>query len=177
MNTKTAIPLVLAAAMLAGCASAPAARPAPRYEAPPPPQVYVYPRHGQSPAQVDRDRYDCHVWAARESGFDPSRHSMPAQARASVVPARPADQTVAAGAVTGAVLGAMVADRGDTAKGAIIGAVAGSMLGAVAANAQEAEAARIGQQLDGRGGRHEREGAGYRRALSACLDGRGYSVK
>jgi hypothetical protein len=52
------------------------------------------------------------------------------------------------------------------------------MLGAAAASGQEAEAARIEQRLERRGnGRHERESAGYRRALTVCLDGRGYSVK
>ncbi|MGC4028982.1 MAG: hypothetical protein QM696_08935 [Steroidobacteraceae bacterium] len=177
MNTKTAIPLVLAA-VLAGCATQPPPRPVPRLDAQQPPRVYVYPQQGQSPEQTDRDRYECHVWATRESGFDPSRHALAAPVRRTVVPAQSANQTVAAGAATGAVLGAVVADRGDAAKGAIIGAVAGSVLGAAAASAQETEAARIEQQLDRRGDRrYEREGAGYRRALSACLEGRGYSVK
>lgn len=178
MNTKTTLMLMLAAALLAGCATQPPPRRVAR-QSPPPPQVYVYPQYGQSPARADRDRYECHVWAVRQSGFDPARQPAPTYSRSRVVPAQSANQTVAAGAATGAVLGAVVARPGDAAKGAIIGAMAGTVLGAVAANAQEAEAARIGQQLDSRrgGNRIEGEGAGYRRALSACLEGRGYSVK
>lgn len=33
---------------------------------------YVYPRQGQSEEQRDRDRYQCHLWAKDQTGFDPS---------------------------------------------------------------------------------------------------------
>jgi hypothetical protein len=35
--------------------------------------IYVYPREGQSQAQTDADRYECHRWAVDETGFDPTR--------------------------------------------------------------------------------------------------------
>ena len=35
--------------------------------------IYVYPAKGQSQAQQDRDRYECHSWAVKQTGFDPSR--------------------------------------------------------------------------------------------------------
>ncbi len=35
-------------------------------------EVFAYPAKGQSAATADRDRYECHLWAERESGFDPS---------------------------------------------------------------------------------------------------------
>jgi len=35
--------------------------------------VYVYPRNGQTPEQTQNDRYECHSWAASQSGFDPTR--------------------------------------------------------------------------------------------------------
>ena len=35
--------------------------------------VFVYPRNGQSPEQQATDRYECHRWAAGQTGFDPSR--------------------------------------------------------------------------------------------------------
>jgi len=51
--------------------------PAPRGPGPAPPaqgalKLYVYPAAGQSEAQTADDRYDCHVWAANESGHDPT---------------------------------------------------------------------------------------------------------
>lgn len=41
----------------------------------PPPvasELYIYPREGQSADQQDQDRYECHRWAAGQTGFDPS---------------------------------------------------------------------------------------------------------
>ena len=45
--------------------------------------IFAYPAKGQSQAQQDRDRYECHSWAVRQTGFDPTRPAsaaMPAQA-------------------------------------------------------------------------------------------------
>ena len=38
--------------------------------APPPQRVFVYPAHGQSPEQTERDRYECHTWAVQQTGVD-----------------------------------------------------------------------------------------------------------
>ena len=35
--------------------------------------IFVYPRAGQDEEQVEADRYECHRWAAAETGFDPTR--------------------------------------------------------------------------------------------------------
>ena len=40
--------------------------------APPASDVFIYPKNGQSEDQQSRDRYECHRWAAGETGFDPS---------------------------------------------------------------------------------------------------------
>ncbi|MGH9897212.1 MAG: hypothetical protein ACREA0_35495 [bacterium] len=32
----------------------------------------IYPKKDQSPEQMGKDRYECHVWAVQQSGFDPS---------------------------------------------------------------------------------------------------------
>jgi hypothetical protein len=37
--------------------------------------VYVYPKNGQSAEQQAQDRYECHRWAADQTGFDPTRPS------------------------------------------------------------------------------------------------------
>ena len=44
---------------------------------PVPPPIMVYPAQGQSPEQLERDRYDCHIWAVQQTGFDPSRPGLP----------------------------------------------------------------------------------------------------
>ena len=35
-------------------------------------KLYVYPAAGQSESQLSEDRYQCHVWAADQSGYDPT---------------------------------------------------------------------------------------------------------
>ena len=36
-------------------------------------KMYVYPAAGQSDAQLSEDRYQCHVWATNQSGYDPTQ--------------------------------------------------------------------------------------------------------
>ncbi len=35
-------------------------------------EFFVYPRQGQSEQQTERERYDCHLWGVKQTGFDPS---------------------------------------------------------------------------------------------------------
>ncbi len=35
-------------------------------------KLYVYPSAGQTEAQLSEDRYQCHTWAAEQSGYDPT---------------------------------------------------------------------------------------------------------
>jgi hypothetical protein len=51
-----------------GSGPAPAPTPAPQGTL----KLYVYPAAGQSEAQTADDRYQCHVWAADQSGHDPT---------------------------------------------------------------------------------------------------------
>lgn len=147
----------------------------------PPTRVYFYPAAGQSAAQQDRDRYECHLWAVKQSGFDPSL-PMPAPApRVEVIPSPPPGHDTAVGAVTGAVLGAAVAHPHDAGEGAVVGAVAGALIGAVS-DASRQEQAEVIQQRYGRRDSQryaqvERKAQDYRRAMSACLEGRGYAVQ
>jgi hypothetical protein len=36
-------------------------------------ELYIYPSKGQSQAQQDKDRYECHSLTVKQTGFDPSR--------------------------------------------------------------------------------------------------------
>jgi uncharacterized protein YcfJ len=182
MNKKT-LSVVVAAAVLSACAASPGPRPAaaPTVVAAEPvslTKVYFYPQQGQSEAQQDRDRYECYNWAVRQTNFDPGTRVAPQAVRQTVVPQRSPLETVGAAAAVGAVIGAMASEPGDGAKGAVIGAMAGSVLGSVAANAEakntQPAVYRRNERVDTR---HERAAAEYRRAMSACLEGRGYSVK
>jgi len=81
--------------------------PAPPVDSAPSADLFMYPRNGQSDDQQAKDKFECHQWAAKQSGFDPT----------------------------------------------------------VAAPANQAPAEIAAHTID------------YRRAMSACLDGRGYSVQ
>lgn len=144
--------------------------------APPITDVYVYPRQGQSDAQLDRDRYECNSWAVKQSRYDPSEVHEESQ-RVHVIEGPPPGANTAAGAVTGAVVGSVLAGRHDAGGGAIVGAVAGAILGAASDNAQQERAARIQERYDARNAAANEQALSYRRAISACLEGRGYTVK
>lgn len=51
---------------------------------PPSEDLYIYPRNGQSADQQAADRYECHMWAGGQTGFDPAKPSgLPADQLAS----------------------------------------------------------------------------------------------
>jgi len=178
-STAARAAAVLAAGgLLAACVEQPAPRPLP-----PPPQpainttVYAYPQHGQSPQQLDRDQYECYVWAKGQTGFDPSAANVPAQARVRVVSGAPSGAGTAVGAVSGAVIGAAISNPWQRGFGALAGALIGGAIGSSvdAANAQQQHQTVVYDREQLRA--IQRQAADYRRALSACLEGRGYSVK
>ena len=138
--------------------------------------VIIYPAKGQSPEQQNRDRYDCHTWAVQQTGFDPTK---PQTAQ----PAPPPQQAPQGGAVRGAARGAAVgavggAIAGDAGKGAAVGAATGGMIGGMKKRDQQAQAAQAQSQAAAQQqAALSQQQAGYNRALGACLEGRGYTVK
>ncbi len=168
--------LALAACAPPRYAVQPTAAPSP----PPSTQVYFYPTRNQSPAQQERDRYECYLWAVKQTGFDPSTPQLAPHQRLEVVPQPPPGHDVAAGAVTGAILGAIVSPPRQSAEGALFGAVAGAIIGAASEAARQEQAERIQEYYDRRdtqrAGRIEQQAGNYRRAMAACLEGRGYTV-
>ncbi len=142
--------------------------------------VYAYPMHHQSRQQQSRDRYECAVWAVHQSGFDPSAPGVPVYDRVTVQGPPPGTDT-ALGAVAGAVLGAAVSNPWDRGSGAVFGALTGAMIGSMgdAANAQADRQARqdASEQAYQAQRALDHKARNYRRALTACLQARGYSVK
>lgn len=176
--------LGVASLILAACAPLPPNKPV-RYQVPQPvrpsTEVYFYPAAGQSAAQQDRDRYECYLWAVSQSGFDPSQPQLAPHQRIEVIPASPPGQETAAGAVIGAALGAAVSRPRDTFGGAVTGAIAGAMVGAASEAARQEQTERTLERYDVYAAQHtarlERQARDYRRAMGACLEGRGYTVR
>jgi hypothetical protein len=168
------------AALLAGAACADAPAPPDDAATASDAEIYVYPSNGQSEKQLDRDRYECHNWAAKQSHYDPSEPHLAPHQRIEVVEMRPPGGATAVGAVTGAVIGNGIAGRHDSGEGAIAGAIVGAMIGAstdAARAKQPAADQRVSAETQAERARLERQASDYRRAISACLEGRGYTVR
>jgi hypothetical protein len=172
----SAWPFIIATALAAsGCIS----QPEPEIEAAPPvppvSTVYFYPGRGQSAQQQDRDKYECNRWAVKQTGFDPSAPHVPPHLRvATVEEANAAATGITVGAATGALIGAAMFRPWEAGAGALAGAVTGAAVGGIVASsaAQQAQATAANRQA----AELEQQARDYRRALSACLEGRGYTV-
>lgn len=135
--------------------------------------MFIYPAKGQNQAQQDKDRYECHSWAVQQTGFDPSKpqsaNSQSASQRRSSSPP-PVLQGAARGAALGAVGGAIT---GNAGKGAAAGAAMGGVVGGFRRRDEKLREAdrRADAAAASSPGREA-----YMRAMSACLQGRGYTV-
>ncbi len=144
-------------------------------------QIYFYPTKGQSTEQQSRDHYACYTWAVDQTGFDPSVSSIVPEQRVRVVPMPPPGQDTIAMSIAGAVLGALIAGPRHAGGGALIGAASGAIAGAASDISRE-EAARQMEEAynnrnQGRDFSREKKALAFRRAMSACLEGRGYTVQ
>ena len=165
---------VAATVLLAACVTPP-----PRtytVPTPPPQRVFVYPANGQSPEQTDRDRYECHNWAVQQTGVDPSRADANPYARVIVQPANPPGTGTAVGAISGAILGSIIAGPRNAGAGLVLGGVTGAIVGSAAdANAQS-QAQQTQAQINQSQAAGRAQADSYRRAIGACLQGRGYTI-
>lgn len=139
-------------------------------------ELIVYPSKGQSKQQQEKDQFECYTWAKGQTGFDP----MAPPTATAPPPAKEAPQGgVARGAVRGGVVGvAAGAIAGDAGKGAAIGAASGALIGGMRRRDQRAREEHAQEQWEqGQAANYQQGRASYNRAYSACLEGRGYTVK
>jgi len=132
--------------------------------------LQVTPQRGQSADQARRDRYECHNWAIEQTGETP----IAAPAREGDEPsheeqAKRAERVgrIFNGMAIGAGLGGLVraTQNEDPVNGILAGAAVGAAVGAATARDRKPK--------------EESEAAGpsdYLRALTACMEGRGYTV-
>ncbi|MBN1470891.1 MAG: hypothetical protein JW925_03855 [Syntrophaceae bacterium] len=143
-------------------------------------QIYFYPNKNQSSEQQSRDHYACYNWAMDQTGFDPSASSIAPVQRVRVVPMPPPGHDTLSMSIAGAVLGALIGGPRHAGGGALIGAASGMMMGAIS-DASRAEAARQMEEAyqnryQARDFHREKKAMQFRRAMSACMEGRGYTV-
>jgi hypothetical protein len=139
-------------------------------------QQYVFPQKGQSAEQQKKDDYECHSWAVKQTGFDPTKAAQAPAQQPAQQPAGAQPGSGARGAARGAVAGAAIGSLdGEAGKGAAVGATAG----AVAARGQsrrqaQQQQAQAQQQASAQQSSQQQN---YLKAKAACLEGKGYSVK
>jgi hypothetical protein len=144
--------------------------------APPPQRVFVYPANGQNPQQTERDRYECHSWAVQQTGVDPSRANAGPYERVVVQPATPPGSNAVGGAIVGAVIGSIIGGPRNAGAGLVLGGATGAIVGSAAdANAQQ-QARQTQAQINASAADGRARADAYRRAIGACLQGRGYTV-
>lgn len=139
-------------------------------------EFYIYPNKGQSNEQIEQDKYACYEWAKQQSGFDPMA---PPTATAPPPPKQDTGGGAVQGAARGALLGVAVgAIAGDAGKGAAYGAAAGGLMGGMKKKDQEKKQAQAEQQWENQQGQqYAQKRDNYNRAYTACLEGKGYTVK
>jgi hypothetical protein len=134
--------------------------------------IYIFPAKDQDQATQDKDDTYCYKWAVEQSGVDPLN---PPKVEAEKVDTSP-DGTAVKGAARGAAAGVAIgAIAGDAGKGAAIGAVAGGLAGRRAKVAGDAQ-----QQQKNNQAAAQQEVAmtdSFKKAYTACMEGKGYTVK
>jgi hypothetical protein len=140
-------------------------------------ELVIYPAKGQSAEQMDKDKYECYTWAKQQTGFDP-------MAPPTVTEAPPAQEAQKGGALRGAARGAAVGAavggiaNDDAGQGAAAGAAAGALTGAFRKRDQKQQQQKAEEQwAQGQVATYEKQRDGYNRNYSACLEGKGYTVK
>lgn len=134
--------------------------------------LYVFPSNNQNSDQQAKDEMDCFTWAKNQTGVDPLN---PPKVQAAKVD-KGADGSAIRGAAGGAAAGAAIgAIAGDTGKGAAIGAVVGGLHGKAASNAQKQNQQAANNQAAANSEKAMMDN--YKKAFSACMEGKGYTVK
>jgi len=159
--------------------------------------MFAYPKKGQNSDQQLKDESDCYGSARQNTGIDPQAppptaptaqqqqtgQQLAAQQAGSSVPKGGAVKGAAGGAAGGAAIGAIAGDAGE---GAAIGATVGAIAGRRKQRMKEEKAkqqaaqqtAQAQQQAQAQVDAQYQAGIEtFKRAFSACMDAREYSVK
>jgi len=135
-------------------------------------ELIIFPAQGQSTEKMEKDKFECYGWAKGQTGFDPM--ALPTTS----TPA-PSQEQKSGGAVRGALGGAALgAILGDSSSAAKRGAAAGGLIGGVRqANQNNQAQQRTEQWKQQEASKYANNRNDYNRAYSACLEGKGYTVK
>jgi len=134
--------------------------------------LYVFPSNEQSAETQDADEVACYKWAKEQTGIDPTNPPQVEVAQADTGPDGSAVVGAAKGAAAGAAIGAIAGDAGE---GAAIGAVVGGLRGRrgrIAGDQAEQQ-----QNTQAAQAQEKEMMDNFKKAFTACMEGKGYTVK
>ncbi|NOX84902.1 MAG: hypothetical protein GXO86_02885 [Chlorobi bacterium] len=134
--------------------------------------LYVFPSQNQDKDQQELDEYKCYKWAKEQTGFDPINPTKVQAKQADRSPDGTAVRGAARGAAAGAAIGAIAGDAGE---GAAIGAIAGALRGRRAKVVGDEMEQQQNNQAAAAKEKEMRDN--FNKAFSACMEGKGYTVK
>lgn len=134
--------------------------------------LYVFPSKNQNPEQQAKDEAECFTWAKNQTGVDPLNPPKVPTEKVDTSPDGSAVVGAAGGAAAGAAIGAIAGDAGE---GAAIGAIVGGLRGRRASMASKQHQ----QAANNQAAATAEKGAmdNYKKAFTACMEGKGYTVK
>ncbi len=135
-------------------------------------KLYVFPSKNQSQQTQKEDEFICYKWAIENTGIDPMN---PPKVEAAPVETGP-DGSAVVGAAKGAAAGVAIgAIAGDAGTGAAIGAVAGGLAGRRQGKQAQAQAQQQSQAAVAKTEQEIKDT--FKKAFSACIEGKGYTIK
>ena len=133
--------------------------------------MFVNPKNAQSPEQQAADEKTCYATGQQQTGIDPFAPAA-SNPEAAKTTQGGAVKGSAKGAAGGAAIGAIAGDAGT---GAAVGATAGAVRGRREKKKAQQQAE---QQAQASAQQQQAQASDtFKRAMSACLDARGYSAK
>lgn len=134
--------------------------------------VYIFPSNNQDPETQEADEATCYKWAMEQTDYDPLNPPKVDAAQVDKSLDGAAVKGAAVGAAGGAAIGAIAGDAGE---GAAIGAIVGGIRGRRAKKGAEAKQEQANNQA---AANYSAELLNdYKKAFSACMEGKGYTVK
>jgi hypothetical protein len=139
----------------------------------------IYPKDGQSQEQQDKDKFECYSWGKKQTGFDPMETPRVTEAPPQKGAKRGgAVKGAAGGALLGVAIGGITGGSRGARKGAAIGGLSGGVMGGVRSQDQKRQEEHAMQQWErDQANQYAQNRNLYNRAYSACLEGRGYTVR
>jgi Glycine-zipper domain len=178
VNTRRIVRTGLCMAIITGCSAVAQTKPATSTQTsaatPGSPAakvgLFVYPQKEQTPEQQAKDESACYSSAQQQTGIDPAAPPPPPQQAQQQKGG--AVKGAAKGAAGGAAIGAIADDAGT-------GAAAGATAGAVRGRRQQKKANKQAEQQAQEQAQTQQQQRldTFRRAFSACMDSKAYSVK